>query len=149
MKLSRIMAAVDGSKSSERAAKVAMDVAKTMGASLFLLEVIQHPAITKAGPGARAAEADVVQYMELAKSDAEEFIGRLEAAAKASTVRVRGEVEENVPSVVQAIVEYADEWEVDLIVVGTRGLTGFKKILLGSVSGGVVAHAPCSVLVVR
>jgi len=52
-------------------------------------------------------------------------------------------------SIVQAIVELAAKENVDLIVMGTRGMTGFKKLLLGSVSDGVVTHAQCSVLVVR
>jgi nucleotide-binding universal stress UspA family protein len=52
-------------------------------------------------------------------------------------------------SVVEAIVEYATEEKAQLIVMGTRGMTGFKKMLLGSVSNGVVNHAPCAVLVVR
>ena len=62
---------------------------------------------------------------------------------------MRGEIIENVPSVVQAITDYASEWKVDLIVLGTRGLSGFRKLLLGSVSNGVLSHASCSVLVVR
>lgn len=56
---------------------------------------------------------------------------------------------EGATSVVQAITEKALEKGVDLIVVGTRGLGVFKRLLLGSVSKGVVSHAHCSVLVVR
>lgn len=52
-------------------------------------------------------------------------------------------------SAVQAITEYADKESVGLIAVGTRGMSGFKKLFLGSVPSGVAAHAPCSVLVVR
>ena len=48
----------------------------------------------------------------------------------------------------QQIVEKAKEWKADLIVVGSHG-RGFWGRLLGSVSNGVVHHAPCSVLVVR
>ena len=45
---------------------------------------------------------------------------------------------------------YAEVAEkIDLIVMGTRGMGGFKKMLLGSVSSGVVTHAQCTVLVVR
>lgn len=48
----------------------------------------------------------------------------------------------------QQIIEKAREWKADLIVVGSHG-RGFWGRLLGSVSNGVVHHAPCSVLVVR
>lgn len=47
------------------------------------------------------------------------------------------------------IVKYAEEKEIDLIVVGTRGRTGIKKILLGSVASGVVTYAHCPVIVVK
>jgi len=47
------------------------------------------------------------------------------------------------------IIDEADEWGADLIVVGSHGHTGIKKWLLGSVAQSVVSHAPCSVYVVR
>ena len=49
----------------------------------------------------------------------------------------------------QAIVEKAEEWGADLIVVGSHGYGFWERIFLGSVSNAVVHHAPCSVLVVR
>jgi nucleotide-binding universal stress UspA family protein len=49
----------------------------------------------------------------------------------------------------EAIIEKANQIQADLIVVGSRGLTGIKRLFLGSVSRKVVRHAPCSVLVVR
>jgi nucleotide-binding universal stress UspA family protein len=52
-------------------------------------------------------------------------------------------------SVVEAINDVALNEKVDLIVTGTRGLSGFKKVVLGSVASGVVEHAHCSVLVVK
>jgi nucleotide-binding universal stress UspA family protein len=69
--------------------------------------------------------------------------------AEDAGVKVKGEIVENARSAVQAITEYASNSKIDLIVIGTRGLTGFRKLLLGSVSNGVVSQAPCSVLVVR
>ena len=48
-----------------------------------------------------------------------------------------------------AIVEEAERWGADLIVVGSHGYRGFKRMLLGSVSQAVAAHAPCSVEIVR
>jgi nucleotide-binding universal stress UspA family protein len=47
------------------------------------------------------------------------------------------------------ILEYAEEKNIDLIVVGTTGRSGFKKLLLGSVASSVVTYAHCPVIVVR
>ena len=47
------------------------------------------------------------------------------------------------------IIGFADKEKVDLIILGTRGRTRFKKLLLGSVADGVVTHSSCPVMVVR
>ena len=47
------------------------------------------------------------------------------------------------------ILEYAEEKQIDLIVMGTRGRTGFKKLLLGSTASSVVTYAHCTVMVVK
>ena len=47
------------------------------------------------------------------------------------------------------IVDYAEENNIDLIIIGTRGRSGFKKLLLGSVASHVVTYAHCPVLVVK
>lgn len=52
-------------------------------------------------------------------------------------------------SVVSSIVQYAEENEIDLIVMGTIGISGFKRLMLGSTASGVVTFAHCPVLVVR
>ncbi|MEL6786783.1 MAG: universal stress protein, partial [Cyanobacteria bacterium J06607_15] len=49
----------------------------------------------------------------------------------------------------RTICDRAQTWSVDLILVGSRGLTGAKEVMLGSVSNYVTHHAPCSVLIVR
>jgi nucleotide-binding universal stress UspA family protein len=56
----------------------------------------------------------------------------------ASTARIAAE-----------IVDYGQQQNVDLIVVGTKGRSGFKRLLLGSVASGVVTYAHCPVLVVK
>ena len=55
----------------------------------------------------------------------------------------------DVSSVADAIITYSERNNVDLIVIGTKGRTGLKKFLLGSVASGVISHANCPVLVVR
>ncbi|HXX96043.1 MAG TPA: universal stress protein [Candidatus Bathyarchaeia archaeon] len=52
-------------------------------------------------------------------------------------------------SIVGAIVEYAERENIDVLVIGSRGLTGFKKLLVGSVASGVVTYASCPVMVVK
>jgi len=52
-------------------------------------------------------------------------------------------------SIVGAIIQYAEDEKVDLIVIGTRGRSGIKKMLLGSVAAGVVTYAHCPVMVVK
>ncbi len=47
------------------------------------------------------------------------------------------------------IVDEARKWSADLIVLGSHGYTGIKRLLLGSVASSVVSHAPCSVEIVR
>ena len=51
--------------------------------------------------------------------------------------------------VASSIVSYCENRGVDIIVVGTRGKSGFKKLLLGSVASGIVTYAHCPVLVVK
>ena len=55
----------------------------------------------------------------------------------------------DVKSIVGSIIDYATSKDIDLIVIGTRGRTGLKRFLTGSVANGVVQHALCSVLIVR
>jgi nucleotide-binding universal stress UspA family protein len=52
-------------------------------------------------------------------------------------------------NVIGGIIAYAENESIDLIVVGTRGTTGFKRLLLGSVVSGIIAYAHCPVLVVK
>ena len=78
-----------------------------------------------------------------------DVVGRTVSMAEKKGVKVKPRTSETAGSVIQAITEYAAGEKIDLIVIGTRGLGGFKKMLLGSVSSGVVEHAHCPVFVVR
>jgi nucleotide-binding universal stress UspA family protein len=55
----------------------------------------------------------------------------------------------NAPSVAEGIINYASTRGMDLIMIGTEGMTGMQKLLMGSVADKVTNHAHCSVLVVR
>jgi nucleotide-binding universal stress UspA family protein len=72
-----------------------------------------------------------------------------EAAALLSERGVQARTVESIGHPADAIVEAAEQGGYDLVIVGSRGLNAIERFLTGSVSGRVVAHAPCSVLVVR
>jgi len=139
--------AFDGSKDSSKAVQVACTLAGKFAARVAVVHVYHSPATVFApGPGMPLPNfADLEQAAE--ESGRSVLAKGVEIASRAG-VRARGELMES-PSAVEAIVTFASEEGADLIVVGTRGMTGFKKLLLGSVSSGVVSHSRCPVLVVR
>ena len=67
--------------------------------------------------------------------------------ASEKTLKISHEIIDGPPS--QVIVEEAESWGADLIVMGSRGLGAWNRLLLGSVSSAVVHHAKCSVEIVR
>lgn len=145
----RILVAVDGSENSFLAAKVAIDLAKKHQARLTIVTAIYIPAYWMNYPPASMPPVYVEESREHVEKEAQQLIKKVKGMASNEGVEASGEVMSDVTSVVEAITNYAADQKVDLIVMGTRGLSGFKKLLIGSVSSGVVTHAPCSVLVVR
>jgi|SRR5579875_425622 len=146
----RILAAVDGSENSLRACLVAANLAKKNEAELIVLNVIPAPSFLIKSPiGVVTPPISPDQYYAFVKEEAEIIIDRAASIAKKQGVRARKEILRGSTSTVQSITEFASNENIDLIVIGTRGLGGFSRMLLGSVSGGVVQHAICSVLVVR
>ncbi len=147
----RILVAVDGSENAEKAAVAAIDLAQKYKAELVVLHAIARPSYLYLPmfPTTPANSRAYTEYYDYAKKAAEGYVGRVVSLARRKGIRVRSEIREAVPSIVQGITEYAKNDKSDLIVVGTRGLGGFRKLLIGSVSSGVIAHAHCPALVVR
>ncbi len=136
LKFSKILVAIDGSENANRALEVAIDLKKNYHSKLLILNAVQ---INKYGK----------QLGKYSEEDARRFVDEAVSFAKKEGVSAVGEVKHATVSVVETIIESAEKEKVDLIVTGTRGLGGFKRLLLGSVSNGVVTHANCNVLVVR
>ena len=90
------------------------------------------------------------QNYEYIKDKVESWFDKVKHIAKAEDiVDVKTEIFIDVKSVIESIIDYASRKNIDLIVIGTRGRTGLKRFLLGSIANGVVQHAHCSVLLVR
>ncbi len=94
-----------------------------------------------------ALEERIQVTKSVADERANEIVDEQVALAKDKVGNVKGLVIRTQYTIVEEIISIAEREKVDLIVMGTRG--GFKKLLMGSVSSGVVAHAHCSVFVVR
>ena len=94
------------------------------------------------------------KYLE-EKSEAEKLMNKIKENFKlkindnTKSKKLKTEIVEGAKSVATTIMEYAESENVDIIIVGSRGRTSFKKLLLGSVSSNVIKNAHCAVLVVR
>jgi nucleotide-binding universal stress UspA family protein len=146
----KILVPTDGSPNANRALNVAIGIAKAFSAELTVLNVISTPSILISTSAFGAPANGVAAYYEQQEDSAKHFIEEATLAAKSQGVsKVGSKVVRADKSIVEEIIQAAVGEKVDLIVIGTRGLGGFKKLLQGSVSSGVVAHAHCNVLVVR
>ena len=149
MKFDKIMVAIDGSKESMHAANCAIGVAKRYNATLVVLTVLPQELrydyeIDQVDP--EIPMTPVRGVVELSRMEIEDkwFTG-IKKNALVSNVRIETEVVMEGKSVVSDIIDYSEKQGIDLIVIGTKGKTGLKRLLLGSVSQGVLAYAHCPV----
>lgn len=139
----KICCAVDFSQPSLLALAEAAELARVMGAKLAIVYV--HPTLP------RVATDMLVPPAELFDDEAKRV--------NAELARCRHSAEAGTPIAVNTItligdpahelVRFANKENIDLLVVGTHGRTGVRRVVLGSVAEWVVRHAPCPVLVVR
>jgi nucleotide-binding universal stress UspA family protein len=133
-----IVLATDGSKYSAAAAERAIAFAKSYGGELKVLSVVDVPtefyaeapkAVEDLVRKAKGFVADVKKQAEAAGVSAETFVGEAEAY--------------------QAVNNLAKEQKANMIVLGSHGRTGLRRLLMGSVTEAVIGHATCPVLVVK
>jgi nucleotide-binding universal stress UspA family protein len=148
----KILVGIDGSDKSLEAADYSITLAKNMGAQLIILNVLETEPWyygEKAYEWASPEELDKVYESE--KTKIQKILDDIKQKAKLASIPSKTEILmiPRTEDAVKPIVKYAEDKEIDLIVVGTRGRTGIKKILLGSVASGVVTYAHCPVIVVK
>jgi EmrB/QacA subfamily drug resistance transporter len=146
----RILVAVDGSQNGERAAERAIQFAKDYAAELIVLRVVKTPvSYLPATPTGGGGTSVIREYYQYAEKDAREYVDRVVAKAREEGAEVRGEVVRTTASPASAIVGRARAEQVDLIIIGSRGLDRPRRLLLGSVSAGVAANPQIATLVVK
>jgi nucleotide-binding universal stress UspA family protein len=147
------MVAIDGSKESMHAANCAIGVAKRYDAILVVITVLPQELrydyeIDQLDP--EVPMTPVKGVVELSRIEIEgEWFAGIKKNALASNVKIETEILMEGKSIVADIIEYSEKQSIDLIVIGTKGKTGLRRLLLGSVSQGVLAYAHCPVLLVR
>jgi nucleotide-binding universal stress UspA family protein len=147
LSIRKILVAVDGSKPSFSASTYAIDLAKTYDAELIILDIVSpiiYGHLEYANIG-RMKEAEIIEK----EKAQQQVVDKVKQKAIEKKVSVKTDVLIKYTSVVKEIVEYAEKMKVDIIIMGSRGMTGFKKLLLGSVASGVVTYSHCPVLVVK
>jgi nucleotide-binding universal stress UspA family protein len=143
----KILVAIDGSAYSQAAVEEVICRPWPASSEVKVLSVA-HPFPFIPDPimvGAATHMTTLKEEQERATRDVNQTTS--EIRDKAPCLHVTGEVLEGSPK--EAIVEEAERWGADLIIVGSHGHGPVRRFLLGSVSQAVVLHAPCSVEVVR
>jgi nucleotide-binding universal stress UspA family protein len=153
MKFSKILVAVDGSEISMNAVDYAVSITKKEGssASLIALHVMYSPtgyAYSDSVIG-MATPSSIEDLLEKSKQEFQPWFDKIKGKADNYKIILKTDAILTPTSIVEAIINYAEHERVDLIVLGTRGRSGFKRILLGSVASGVITHAHCPVMVVK
>lgn len=134
----RIVVAIDGSAESSKTLPVAVELAQRFGSRVTVVHVREH---------AKYEGSDVDLGPEIAPEDlVEQAVARFTERGVEAGSEIRRVTPGDTP---EQIVDVADEAQADLIVMGTRGLTEWRSMLLGGVANKVVHQAHCPVLLVR
>jgi len=146
----KVLFATDGAKQSDSAVEAFTKLALNDGDEIKVLSVIDV-GVPLAVDIYGGYLPDTTELEKTAKENAEKVLvdtaERLRAICGDRKIDITTDILFGSPE--SRIVETADEWKPDLVVVGSHGYSGWERLLIGSVSDSVVHHSPCSVLVVR
>jgi nucleotide-binding universal stress UspA family protein len=142
----RILVAVDGSDAANRGLREALRLAKEERAQLFILHVVNEY-YAYAMPDAGVAAADIAPLL---REGGKKILAKAQAAAEKQGVKPKLILRETIGSAAaDLIVREAKKQRADLIVLGTHGRRGVRRLVLGSDAEQVVRAAPVPVLLVR
>ena len=147
--IKKILMALDKSGNEQKITACTINLAKALGGEVIAIHVIKRSAVEPAVDAYGNYMAGNIEALEQAlNSEAEELLRGAELLGKEEGVKVEKEIMV-MSSPSGAIIDYAKIKNIDLIVVGTKGITGLKQSLLGSVARNVICNAHCPVLAVK
>ena len=150
--ITRILVPLDGSPVSKKAARYAIHLANIENAKLVFMHVVEDVKQGGAiGLQAKYGNVRLVEGFKRARINAaEKWMTEIEFQAERAGVKSTREiVSDDGTSEVGMITSYAKKHAIDLIVMGKKGQSKFRQLLVGSVTNAVINHASCPVLIVR
>jgi len=135
-----ILVPLDGSESSLRALDKAIQIAKKFQGKITLINIYWISAF-------RLTPSQLVDFVVQIRKEREEILTKAKKIVQTEDVPVEVILEEG--HIVEQILKASKEGNFDLIVMGARGVSKIREILLGSVSYGVVSHSKCPVLIIK
>ena len=142
----RILLAIDDSRFSQAAIETVIEQARPQDTDVRILHVVESPPLLVAREMG-GYEPALETALESQKQNAEALVMKAAELLRARGLKVAAALEVGDPK--SKILDVAEEWRADLIVVGSHGRRGFERFLMGSVSDAVARHARCSVQIVR
>ena len=141
-KIKKILIPTDGSECSSRAAETGISLAKVLGAEIYAIYAIDPIIVEELTKG--IGTPDIKKEL---REKGERYLNYVVKSAEKAGIKANAILAEGEPH--DQIIHYAKTKGIDLIVMGTYGRRGTKRILIGSVTERVIEYAPCPVLVVR
>jgi nucleotide-binding universal stress UspA family protein len=151
-KISKILVGIDGSESSFNAANYATDLSVKFNSEVILLSIV--PSKVHHGDSSGVFGMVSQSYLNDYKKEAEKWFNEIINSVKTKeTFEIEKKIKTDIIttpfSIAASILNYAEERDVDLILIGTRGNSGLKKMLLGSVASDIVTYSYCPVLIIK
>jgi nucleotide-binding universal stress UspA family protein len=146
---SKILVPIDGSDYSFKAAEYAIDNSRRYQSEITLISIVASK--VRYGDSSGIFGAIPPSYLKKYENEARKWFNRVLEKVKKHGLeikKIKTDVITTHLSIVSTILQYAEKNDADLIVIGT-GITGIKRMLVGSVASGVVTYAHCPVLVIR
>jgi len=139
----KILLPTDGSKFAQKAEEHALFLAKASGAEIIALSVVE----TSFSIGLPSDDT-VFQINQMLKKETEKNLEKVEKMKEGSDVDVKITLKTGEGSPADVILDTIEKEDIDLVVMGSSGKSGFDRFIMGSVAEKVVKAAKCSVLVV-
>ena len=141
MMYKKILVPTDGSEFAKKAQKQALFLANVCGAEIIAISVTENNLVS-----GLPLDDEVYQLNQILKERSEENLEEFDKLNK-NDLKITHVIKEGLPA--KVILEVAKEEDVDLIVMGSSGKSGFDRFIMGSVADKVVTSAKCAVLVVH